>query len=155
MKGLPRPLKKCLFVHYYFIFPPTVLGLCCCMQAFSSCGEWGYSPDVVRELRAVAASLVAGRGLQSAGSWLLCSTWGLPGSGLKPASPASAGGFLPLSHRKPPSLSSEQTPCCNKPSRLLRSGSQIEGGFVCAKVDIHASFRHIVVGFSWDNLVWE
>ena len=28
---------------YIFILLLAILGLCCCMQAFSSCGEQGYS----------------------------------------------------------------------------------------------------------------
>ena len=54
---------------------------------FSSCGTW--------------ASVVVARGLQSARlsscgarAQLLHGMWGLPGPGLKPASPALAGGFL-------------------------------------------------------------
>ena len=36
-----------------------MLGLCCCAQAFSSCGEWGLLSVAVRGLLIVVASLVA------------------------------------------------------------------------------------------------
>ena len=39
---------------YLFI---AVLGLHCCAQAFSSCGEWGLLPTAVRGLLIVVASL--------------------------------------------------------------------------------------------------
>ena len=57
-----------------------------CGARVSHCG--GFSCSGARALGAWA-SLVAARGLK-----LLCSMWGLPGAGLKPVSPALAGGFL-------------------------------------------------------------
>ena len=50
------PLKK----NYLFL---AVLGLHGCTQAFSSCGEWGFSPVVVRGPLIVVASLVVEDGL--------------------------------------------------------------------------------------------
>ena len=41
----------------------AALGLCCCTQAFSSCGERGLLFTVVRGLLIVVASLVAEHGL--------------------------------------------------------------------------------------------
>ena len=41
----------------------AVLGLHCCVQAFSSCGEQGLLFVAVRGLLIVVASLVAGQGL--------------------------------------------------------------------------------------------
>ena len=41
----------------------AVLGLRCCEQAFSSCGEWGPLFIAVRGLLIVVASLVAEHGL--------------------------------------------------------------------------------------------
>ena len=41
-------------------------GLCCCVRAFSSCGEQGL-PFVVRGLLIAVASLVAEHGLQHTG----------------------------------------------------------------------------------------
>ena len=65
----------------------TVLGLCCCAQAFSSCG--------------VQASHYRGFSHSSAdfSSWgtgteLLRSMWNLPRPGTEPISPTLAGGFL-------------------------------------------------------------
>ena len=45
----------------------AVLGLCCCAQAFSGCGEWGVLFVVVRRLLIVVASLVVEHGLQVRG----------------------------------------------------------------------------------------
>ena len=39
------------------------LGLCCCAQAFSSCGEWGLLFVAVRGLLIAVASPVAEHGL--------------------------------------------------------------------------------------------
>ena len=51
-------LKK--FIYFYlFILFLAVLGLHCCAQAFSSCGEWGLLFVVVCGLLLVVASLVA------------------------------------------------------------------------------------------------
>ena len=41
----------------------AALGLCCCMQAFSSCGERGLLFIEVRRLLIAVASLVAEHGL--------------------------------------------------------------------------------------------
>ena len=41
----------------------AVLGLHCCVWAFSNCSEWGYSLVVVRALLVAATSLVAEHGL--------------------------------------------------------------------------------------------
>ena len=42
----------------------AALGLCCCVWAFSSCGERGLLFAAVRGLLIVVASLVAEHGLQ-------------------------------------------------------------------------------------------
>ena len=50
-----------LFFHkfiYLFVLFMAVLGLCCCAQAFSSCGEQGLLFVAVRRLLTVVASLV-------------------------------------------------------------------------------------------------
>ena len=47
-----------LFILYIFLFL-AALGLRCCTQAFSSCGEWGLLLVVVRGLLIAVASLVA------------------------------------------------------------------------------------------------
>ena len=113
-------LKNWLFIIFYFIYL-SVLGLCCCARAFSSCGEQGLLLVAVRGLLTAGASLCCGaqalgarasvvvtRGLSSCGSpalecklsscgtraSLLCGMWDLPGPGLEPVSPALAGRFL-------------------------------------------------------------
>ena len=136
--GTCRTLKKILFVcvcvcvcvWFVFVFVffnlfiylfLAVLGLCCCAQAFSSCGEQGLLFVAVHGFLIAVASLVSEYGLQahrlqqlwlmgfsSCGSWaleyrlsscgaraqLLRSMWDLPRPGLEPVSPALAGGFL-------------------------------------------------------------
>ena len=91
-----------------------MLGLRCCMQAFSSCGELGPPVAAVRGLLTVAASLccrartLGARAFSSCSTWALerrvssCGaraqlprgTWDLPRPGLEPVSPALAGRFL-------------------------------------------------------------
>ena len=41
----------------------AVFSLCCCAQAFSSCGEWGLLFVAVRGLLITVASLVVDHGL--------------------------------------------------------------------------------------------
>ena len=54
-----------LFYLFLFILFLAALGLHCCAQAFSSCGEWGLLFTVVRGLLIAVASLVAEHGLQA------------------------------------------------------------------------------------------
>ena len=75
-----------------------MLGLSFCARAFSSCGEQGPIFIAVRGPLTVAASLVAEHRLQTrrlsncgSRAQLLCGMWDLPGPGLEPTSPASAG----------------------------------------------------------------
>ena len=49
-----------LFIYYLFL---AALGLCCCVRAFSSCGERGLLFVVVRSLLVAVASLIAEHGL--------------------------------------------------------------------------------------------
>ena len=77
----------------------------CCGARAAHCG--GFSCCRARAL-GVQASVVVARGLSSCGLWalerrlsscgaralLLHSMWDLPGPGIEPVSPASAGGFL-------------------------------------------------------------
>ena len=100
-----------LFVFNKFIYLfLAVLGLCCCMRAFSRCSEQGLLFLMVCGLLIAVASLVAEQGLQVCGLqqlWCVgsraqaqqlwrtgCGMWDLPGPGLEPMSPALAGGFL-------------------------------------------------------------
>ena len=64
-----------------------------CGARASHCG--GFSCCGARALGA-RASVVMARGLSSCGTRakLLCGMWDLPGQGMKPVSPALAGGFL-------------------------------------------------------------
>ena len=55
-----------LFIYLCLIYSLAALDLCCCMRAFSSCGEWGLLFVVVCGL-IVVASLVAEHGLQACG----------------------------------------------------------------------------------------
>ena len=56
-------VKVVLFLFFIFLLFLAALGLRCCMQAFSSCGERGLLFVVVRRLLIVVASLVAEHGL--------------------------------------------------------------------------------------------
>ena len=78
----------------------SVLGLCFCARAFSSCGKRGPLFIAVRRPLTIAASLFAEHRLQTrrlsnCGSWaqLLRGMWDLPRPGLEPVSPALAGRF--------------------------------------------------------------
>ena len=55
--------QSILFI-YLFIFM-TMLGLCFCARAFSSCGKWGPLFIAVRRPLTIAASLVAEHRLQT------------------------------------------------------------------------------------------
>ena len=95
--------------HLYFFFELinfilflAALGLRCCARAFSSYGERGLLFVVVRRLLIAVVFFLQSTGSRRAGfsscgsrPQLLCSMWDLPGPGLKPVSPALAGGFLP------------------------------------------------------------
>ena len=50
------------FFKFVYLFL-AVLGLCCCLRAFSSCGERGLLFVAVHGLLVAVASLVAERGL--------------------------------------------------------------------------------------------
>ena len=52
--------SECVFFFFFFL---AVLGLRCCTQAFSSCGEQGLLFLVMRRLLIAVASLVAEHGL--------------------------------------------------------------------------------------------
>ena len=54
-------------IHFFFFYKCILflaeLGLCCCVRAFSSCGEWGLLFVAVCGLLIAVASLVAEHGL--------------------------------------------------------------------------------------------
>ena len=51
------------FIYFIYLFL-AALGLCCCMWAFSSCGEWELVFVAVHGLLILVASLVAEHGLE-------------------------------------------------------------------------------------------
>ena len=63
-------------IYFIYLFL-AVLGLCCCVRAFSSCGEWGLLFVAVCGLLIEVASLVAEHGIYMPG---LQELW-LTGSG--------------------------------------------------------------------------
>ena len=96
--------KKNIFIYLFLV----VLGLHCCMWAFSrhseqglfsSCSAWALHRGGFSCCRAWAldaqASVVPAHGLSSCGTWALVAhaMWNRPGPGIKPMSPALAGGF--------------------------------------------------------------
>ena len=114
---LEIPFFKNKFIYLFL----AALALRCCVRAFLqlrrvgatlSCGAWasycgGFSCCRARALGTRASVVVAHRlssccsgalehRLSSCGAqpYLLCGMWDLPGPGLKPVSPALAGGFL-------------------------------------------------------------
>ena len=92
-----------------------MLGLCCSMQGFSSCGKWGWGLLFIAgatlhcgaQALGTWASVVAAHrlgsyssqtlklGLSSCGAWayFLHHMWNLPGPGMGPMSPLLAGRF--------------------------------------------------------------
>ena len=65
----------------------AVLGLHCCTWAFSSCGKRGL-------LSSCSAWSSHCDGFSCGRAQLSCGMWNLPGPGIKPVSPALAGGFF-------------------------------------------------------------
>ena len=108
-----QPFNKFIYLFIFGCVGSSLL----CVQAFSSCSEWGLLFVAVRRLLIAVASLIAEHvqasvvvayGLSSCGSWalerrlsscgaraqLFSDMWDLPRPGLEPVSPALAGGFL-------------------------------------------------------------
>ena len=88
------------FLNKFIYLFLAALGLRCCTQAFSSCGERGLLFLAVRGLLIMVASLLAEHGLQvrrlsSCGTraQLFCGMWDLPRPRLELVSPALAGGL--------------------------------------------------------------
>ena len=89
------------FFNLFFYLFIAVLGLRFCARAFSSCGKWWPLFIAVRGPLTIAAPLVVEHRLQTrrlsncdSRAQLLRGMWDIPGPGLKPVSPALAGGFL-------------------------------------------------------------
>ena len=77
-----------------------MVGFCCCVQAFSSCGEWGlllrgigFSLQRLLLLQTMG-SRVQGLSSCSAQAYLLRGMWDLPAPGIEPMSLALPGRFL-------------------------------------------------------------
>ena len=119
--------RRILFFFNIYLFL-AVQGVCCCAVFALVVASGGYSFVAVCRLLIALASLVVEHGLQelqhlgaivaAPRSWstgslnvvlrvqLLHGTWHLPESGIEPASPALAGGFVTTeSPGKPPSMS--------------------------------------------------
>ena len=105
--------KQIIFYIQIYLFI-AALGLRCCARAFSSCSELGLLFVAEHELQAPrlqqlwhVGSVVVAHGLSSCGAQaqLLHSMWDFPAPGIKPVSPALAGGFLTT---EPPEKSHKQ-----------------------------------------------
>ena len=101
----------CLFVCLFVCFFMAVLGLRCCVRAFSSCGKWGPLFITVRRPFTIAAPPAAEHRLQTcrlsncgSRSQLLRGMWDPPRPGLEPVSPALAGRFSTTAPPGKPSL---------------------------------------------------
>ena len=77
------------FIYFIYLFL-AALGLCCCVRAFSSCGERGLLFVAVHRLLIAVASLVAEHGLQAHG---LQQLWHM-GSAVVARGPQSAGSVV-------------------------------------------------------------
>ena len=64
---VPNNFFNLFFKMYFTYLFLAVLGLRCCMQAFSSCSEQGLLLVVVRRLLVAMASLVVDHGLWARG----------------------------------------------------------------------------------------
>ena len=95
------------FYNYLFLM---ALGLCCCVQAFSSCSKQGLPSSCGAQasycngFSCCQAWALGCMCFSSYSTWtqFLCSMWHLPGPGIEPMSPVLAGG---LSTSGPPGKS--------------------------------------------------
>ena len=128
MRIILPPTKKSGFIYFVYLFiyfwlrwvfvAACGLSLVAVSGAILPCGAWashcsGFSCCGAQAL-GLRASVVVARGLSCCGLWalecrlsscgawayLLCGMWDLPGPGLKPVSPALAGGFLTTAPKK-------------------------------------------------------
>ena len=58
-----HPTKVTPSYSFFFFFLVGALGLHCCVQAFSSCGEWGLLFVVMHRPLIMVISFIADRGL--------------------------------------------------------------------------------------------
>ena len=106
----------CVPLSFFFFFlrcmylSLAVLGLHCWAWAFSSCGEQGLLPSCsvwasyCRGFPCCGAQAPGCVGFSGSANGLSC-LWNLPRPGIKPVSPALAGGFLTTSHQGSPASS--------------------------------------------------
>ena len=118
------PTYSCLnYFIILFIFPVDSAGSLLLPGIFSSCGEQGllqlWCTEFSLQCLLSWSTDFRGCGFSSCGSWalrhrpsscgaralLLCSMWDLPGSGIKPISPALAGKFFTTEPPGKPSMS--------------------------------------------------
>ena len=86
-----------LFLNIYLFL--AVLGLHCCMWAFSYCREWGYPSDGAQASHCRGLSCWGARALEQAQrcwarAWLPLGMWGLSGPGIEQVSPVLQNRFL-------------------------------------------------------------
>ena len=92
--------KNFFFISLFLFL--AVLGLCCCKQAFSGCGEWGLlsscgvQPSYCRGFSFCRTQALQHVGFSSLGARALLpyGMWNLPRPGVGSVSPALADGFL-------------------------------------------------------------
>lgn len=80
-----------MYLLFIFIFGCWVFVAAC---GLSLVAERGHSPDAVRRLLIVVASLISSTGPRMHGLGCLHGMWDLPGSEIEPMSPTLQGGFL-------------------------------------------------------------
>ena len=156
-----------------------MVGLLCCVRASSSYDKWGLLFLVVWELLIVMVSLIVEHSfwahwLSSCGARVSSShsMWDLPRPGIKPMSPALAGGFLTT---RPPGKSQEPVltmgkrdlvnsepmycmpssykPCCWSSPALVTWFPTIRALWLPSKMQVPGA-PVLVTGFSPSSLSW-
>ena len=109
---------------FFLIFKEflATLSLCCCAQAFSSCGGWGLLSSCGGFSCCRTWTLERGFSSFDAQAYQVpCGMWNLPGPGIKPMSPALAGRFLTSG---PPGKSSSVPLCLSGKKKLVSTESE-------------------------------
>ena len=110
----------------FYLLSWAVLGPCCSVRAshrggFSCCRAQALGHTGFSRYSAWAPYSCPEHGLRHCGTraYLPCGMWDLPGPGIKPMSPALAGGFfLPLSHQRGPSRHPPTWAFCKIPTQI-------------------------------------
>ena len=92
-------MRKCSFLKIFYLFFGCVwlcAGFLQLQRAGATLHRGAWASHCGAQALGVRASVVVAHGLSSCGTWaqLLHGMWDLPGPGIKPMSPALAGGFL-------------------------------------------------------------